>query len=202
LIEVKANFQRYILRIILFIKTAVSINNSLDPEPQTLSGLHHGAPVEGPQHLLHLLDQILGFVARLFNDPYFRFAPYKIAKRVTIRRAGRPESADLLLLHLCNLLQGLHEPALRPLAIVGKGAIQLKDLMVISSYLVHPTTPVSHKFVKHFFTIVTVLLLMFPKALNLYHGISGAKSGDSPCSSSFLLIYLCSNVSVVEETQQ
>ena len=90
---------RYVSRIILFIKTAVSINNSLDPGPQALAGLHHGVPDEGPQHLLHLLDQILGFAARLFNDPYFRFAPHKIAKRVAIRLAGRP---DLLLLHLRN----------------------------------------------------------------------------------------------------
>jgi hypothetical protein len=37
---------------------------------------------------------------RLFNDPYFRFAPHKIAKKITIRRAGRP---DLLLPHLRNL---------------------------------------------------------------------------------------------------
>jgi hypothetical protein len=90
----------YISKIILFIKTAVSINNSLDPGPQALAGLRHGVPVEGPQHLLHLLDQILGFVAILFNDPYFRFAPHKIVKKVTIRGAGRP---DLLLLHLRNL---------------------------------------------------------------------------------------------------
>jgi hypothetical protein len=100
LIEVKANLQRYILRIILFIKTAVSTNNSLDPGPQAPAGLHHGVPVEGPQHLLHLLDQILGFVATLFNDPYLRFAKHKRAKRVTRRRAGRPE---LLLLLLRNL---------------------------------------------------------------------------------------------------
>jgi len=91
LIEVKANLQRYISRIILFIKTAVSTTNILDPGPQALADLHHGVPVEGPQHLLHLLDQILGFVARLFSDPYFRFAAHKI---------GRP---DLLLLHLHNL---------------------------------------------------------------------------------------------------
>jgi hypothetical protein len=123
--------QRYILRIILFNKTTVS-TNSLDPGPQALAGLHHGVPVEGPQHLLHLLDQILGFVARLFNNPYFRFAKHKIVKRVTTRRAGMP---DLLLLHLRNLPQGLHEPVLRTLAFIGKGDIQLKDLMVISSYL-------------------------------------------------------------------
>jgi hypothetical protein len=68
LIEVKANLQRYISRIILFIKTADSINNSLDPGPQALADLRHGVPVKGPQHLLHLLDQILGFVERLFNE--------------------------------------------------------------------------------------------------------------------------------------
>jgi hypothetical protein len=99
LIEVKANLQRYISRIILFIKTAVSTNNSLDPGPQALAGLHHGVPVEEPQHLLHLLDEILDFVERLFNDPYFRFAPHKIAEKCTIRRAGRP---NLLHLHLRN----------------------------------------------------------------------------------------------------
>jgi hypothetical protein len=100
LIEVKADLHRYISRINLLIKTAVSINNILDPGPQALVSLHHGVPVEAPQHLLHFLDQILGFVARLFNDPYFRFATHKIAKKVTIRRAGRP---DPLLLHLRNL---------------------------------------------------------------------------------------------------
>jgi hypothetical protein len=99
LIEVKANLQRNISRIILFIKTAVSINNSPDPGPQALAGLHHCVPVEDAQHLLHLLDQILDFVERLFNDPYFRFAPHKIAKKFTIRRTGRP---NLLLLHLRN----------------------------------------------------------------------------------------------------
>jgi hypothetical protein len=79
MVEVKANLHRYISRIILFIQTAVSFNKSLDRGPQALAGLHHGVPVEGPLHLHHLLDQILGLVARLFNDPYFRFAPHKIA---------------------------------------------------------------------------------------------------------------------------
>ena len=85
MIELKVNLHRYISRIIFFIKTAVSINNSLDPGPQALVGLHHGVPVEGPQHLLHLLDQIIGFVERLFNDPYLRFAAHKIWKKFTIR---------------------------------------------------------------------------------------------------------------------
>ncbi len=67
-IEVKTNLQRYIPRIILFIKTAVSINDSLDPGPQALAGLRHGILVEEPHYLLYLLDQILGFVASLCND--------------------------------------------------------------------------------------------------------------------------------------
>jgi hypothetical protein len=71
-------------------KTAVSINNSLDLGPQALAGLHNGVPVEEPQHLLHLLDQILDFVERLFNDPFSRFATQKIAKKVAIRQAGWP----------------------------------------------------------------------------------------------------------------
>jgi hypothetical protein len=94
LIEIKANLQRYISRIILFIKTAISVNNGLDPGPQALAGLHHSVPVEGPQPLLHLLDQILGFVARLFNDSYFRFAPHKIAKKVTISELGGQTSSS------------------------------------------------------------------------------------------------------------
>ncbi len=61
--------QRYIMRIIFFIKTAVSSNGSLDPGPQGLAGLPHGVPVEGPHHILYLLDQILGLVARLCNNP-------------------------------------------------------------------------------------------------------------------------------------
>jgi hypothetical protein len=55
------------MRIILFIKTAVSSIDSLDPGPQGLAGLRHGVPVEGPHHLLYLLDQILGLVARPHN---------------------------------------------------------------------------------------------------------------------------------------
>jgi len=51
-----------ILRVILFLKTAVSVNDSLEPGHQALAGLCHGVPVEGPHHLLYLLDQILGFV--------------------------------------------------------------------------------------------------------------------------------------------
>ena len=57
----------YMLSIILFIKTAV--NDCLDPRLQAIAGLRHGVPVEEPHHILYLLDQILGFVARLCNDP-------------------------------------------------------------------------------------------------------------------------------------
>jgi len=37
---------------------------------------------------------------------------------------------------------------------------------------------------------------MFPKALILYLGTSGAKPRDYPCSYTFLLIHLCRNVTV------
>ncbi len=67
----------YILRIILFIKTAVSSNDCLDPGLQAIAGLRHGVPVEGPHHLLYLLDHILGFVSRLCIGPQLRFAPLK-----------------------------------------------------------------------------------------------------------------------------
>jgi hypothetical protein len=41
-----------------------------------------------------------------------------------------------------------------------------------------------------------MLLLMFPKALILYLGTSGAKPRDYPCSYSFLQIHLYRNVTV------
>ncbi len=97
-IEVKTNLQKYILRIILFLKTAVSINDSLDPGPQAIAGLRHGIPVEGPHHLLYLLDQILGFVERLSNDPHIR-PKQNSEKSGNQASCGRP---DLLLLHLRN----------------------------------------------------------------------------------------------------
>ncbi len=64
----------------------------LDPGPQALAGLRHGVPVEGPHHLLYLLDQILGFVARLCNDPYFRFAPHKIEELQSGELGGQTSS--------------------------------------------------------------------------------------------------------------
>jgi hypothetical protein len=68
LIEVKANLQRYISRILLIIKTAVSINNSLDPGPQALAGLHHCVPLQGPHQRLHPLDLVFDFVVKLCID--------------------------------------------------------------------------------------------------------------------------------------
>ncbi len=192
LIEVKANFHRHISRIIFFIKTAVSINNSLDPGPQAHVGLHHGVPVEGPQHLLHLLDQILGFIARLFNDPYLRFALHKIAKRVAIRLARRP---DLLLLHLRN--RKASKTQSRSSCFLRQGSHRAKrsndDFQLSKCILRHQFS----KFVKHFFTIVNSALVDGSKALNHYMiYISSAESGDSLCSYALLLIHLCWNVTV------
>ena len=59
------NEQRNILTINIFNKTAVSCEDSLDPGPEARAGLRQGVPAEGPHHLLHLLDQIVGFVAKL-----------------------------------------------------------------------------------------------------------------------------------------
>jgi hypothetical protein len=61
--------QRYILRIILFNKTAVSSEDSLDPRPGARAGLHQGVPGKEPLLLLQLLDQILEFIVRLCIDP-------------------------------------------------------------------------------------------------------------------------------------
>jgi hypothetical protein len=50
------------LRIHLFNKIAVSVDDSLNPGRLTLVCLRHGVPVEGPHHLLDLQDQVLGLV--------------------------------------------------------------------------------------------------------------------------------------------
>jgi hypothetical protein len=41
----------------------VSCKDNLDPGPEACAGLRQGVPGKGPHHLLHLMDQILGFVA-------------------------------------------------------------------------------------------------------------------------------------------
>ena len=117
------------MRINLSNKTAVSSEDSLDPRPEARAGLRQGVPGKGPHHLLHLLDQILEFVVRLCIDPKFRDATHNIVKKVAVRRARRP---DLLHPHLRKVLL---EPALHPLAVVGRGAILLEDVTVISGYL-------------------------------------------------------------------
>ncbi len=58
----------YILTINIFNKTAVSCEDSIDPGPEDRTGNCQGVPAVGPHHLLHLLDQIIGFVAKLCND--------------------------------------------------------------------------------------------------------------------------------------
>ena len=68
-IELKKKLQIYILIINLSNKTAVSSEDSLDRGPEAPAGLCQGVPGKGPHQLLHLLDQILEFVAKLCNDP-------------------------------------------------------------------------------------------------------------------------------------
>ncbi len=60
-----------------FNKTTISCEESLNPGPEAHAGLRQGVPGEGPHHL-NLLDQIVGFVAKLCFDPLFRDATYKI----------------------------------------------------------------------------------------------------------------------------
>ncbi len=85
----KKNEQRNILTINIFNKNAVSCEDSLDPGPEARAGLRQGVPAEGPHHLLHLLDQIIGFVAKLWNDLWFKDAPHKIVESVAVKRARR-----------------------------------------------------------------------------------------------------------------
>ncbi len=93
------------MKINIFNKTTISCAESLDPGPEARAGLRRGVPGKGLHHLLHLLDQILGFVARLCFDPLFRDSPYKIVKRLAVRRAGKP---DLLYLHLRKVFHLFH----------------------------------------------------------------------------------------------
>ncbi len=76
-IEIKNIRQRNILRIDLFNEIAVSGDDILNLELEAVAGLHHGVPVEGPFHLLDLLDQVLGFVVRLCLELWLSDAPCK-----------------------------------------------------------------------------------------------------------------------------
>jgi hypothetical protein len=126
------------LRIILFYKTAVRSNNSLDSGPQALAGLRHGVPVEGPHHLPDLRDQGLGLVMKLCSDPQFRNATRKIVQRAAFSGAGR---SDLLLPHLREVLLEL---ILRLLAVVGRGACALcVEIFVLQSLSCSHKLPLS-----------------------------------------------------------
>jgi hypothetical protein len=126
------------LRIILFYKTAVRSNNSLDSGPQALAGLRHGVPVEGPHHLPDLQDQGLGLVMKLCSDPQFRDATRKIVQMAAFSGAGR---SDLLLPHLREVLL---EPILRLLAVVGRGACALcEEIFVLQSLSCFHKLPLS-----------------------------------------------------------
>ncbi len=198
LIEVKTNLYWYISRIILFIKTAVSIKGSLDPGPQALADLLHSVPVEGPHHLLYLLDQILGFVARLCHDPYvlqirhtqkseksYNQVSWEArpppptpphSPQLTIRPAwARPASS-------CFRRQVCH-PVKR-----SNVDFQLSKCILRHHFLIN--------LLNFLLPSLTVLLLMFPKAINFYHGTSGAKPRDYPSSYAFLLIHFCQNVTI------
>jgi hypothetical protein len=47
---------------------AVIGDDSLDPGPGSLAGLHHGVPAKGAHQRLHPVDLVLDFVVRLCID--------------------------------------------------------------------------------------------------------------------------------------
>jgi hypothetical protein len=53
--------QRNVLRTNLSNKIAVSIDDSIDPGPESLAGLRHGVPGEEPHYLHDVMDQVSGF---------------------------------------------------------------------------------------------------------------------------------------------
>ncbi len=63
-----------------------------------------------------------------------------------------------------HFIISLHEPVLRLFALVGRGAIHLKDLMVIPSYLNASYNTVSHEFSKLYCTIVNSALVDVSKS--------------------------------------
>jgi hypothetical protein len=69
----------------LFNEIAVSGDNSLNPGRVPLECLRHVVPVEGPNHLLDLQDQVLGFIVRLCLNHKFRDAQHKIVQMVALR---------------------------------------------------------------------------------------------------------------------
>ncbi len=89
-----------------------------------------------------------------------RDAAQKIVKRFAVREARRP---DLLHPHL---RKGFLEPALHPLAVLGRAAVLLEAVMGISSY-------VSASF-------DTILSYLFWKCSSPAPGGGGGKGGDKP----------------------
>ncbi len=77
-IKLKTGWQRNILGIHLFNKTAISIDDILNPGPEPLAGLWHGAPGEGTHHLPDLPDLSHALVVKLCSDPKFWNAPQNI----------------------------------------------------------------------------------------------------------------------------
>jgi hypothetical protein len=63
------------LRIDLFNEIAVSGDNVLNLEREAVAGLRHGVHVEGPHHILNLLDQVLGFFCKAFSLTFYSVTP-------------------------------------------------------------------------------------------------------------------------------
>ncbi len=125
-IEVKNKLQRYILRINLSNKTAISSEDSLDPWPEARAGLRQGVPGRGPSP-----------PSSSGSDPWIccETLHWALLQRRPIQNSQkgcRAKSLDLLHPHLRKVLL---EPVLHPLAVVSKGTVLMEAAMAISVYL-------------------------------------------------------------------
>ncbi len=176
------------MRIKIFNEMAVSSDNSLNFGPKPLVGLGHGVPVKGAHQRLHVLDQVLDSIVKFCIDLLLRNAPHKIVQKAVVRWAGRP---NLIVPHLL-------EPVLHPLACLRTWLSSPNDKGFVPEVLGHR--------ISYFICYRNVHLphqgpngpAVVPGDELLQAGqyTCGAKPGDYDSSRSFLLIYLCRNVSV------
>jgi hypothetical protein len=192
--KVKTSWQRNILSINLFNEIAVGSDDSIDPGPESLAGLRHGVPGEEPHYLPDVMDQVSGFFGGFAFILNSETLPAKESKGLNSGELG----ARIFFYHASH--EVLLEPNRRPLAVVGRVAVYAGRCNGYFQISDPSSTPSSHScsgYVqtstyhrkKPFLTEVSI-------AHNHFHGMSGAKSGDCPCSYGFQLVHLCRNVSV------
>ncbi len=175
-IKLKKVWQRNIFAIHSFNKTAIQIDDILDPRPKPLAGT-----------VFLARDPITSLIFEIWTLVYFwnctltlnsENAPRKIVDRAAGRGAGRP---DLLLPHI-------HEVLFEPiLAVAGRVACALCAGLFPCSYLScsHQLTRISrssrsNNFFELPFIIVNGVLIEVSIAHSLIHGKSGVKSEYYP----------------------